>query len=151
MNDLVLEAKMILLMHRTNIIEDNMDNIRDWIKFSCDRCESRLYDIKILTVGLEEYVAQANTYLSSGCHNILFSDWCRLPNFTLKDLMETTIHEACHIIANMQIMSDAGHGPVWQECMNKCGLEPKVFVSNNEVVKWMHIEQNFTQTGMELV
>jgi len=86
MNDLVLEAKKVLLTHRTNIIEDNMDNIRDWIKFSCDRCGSKLHNVRILTMGFEEYVAQAHTYLLSGYHSILFFRLVQTPQLYVKRL-----------------------------------------------------------------
>jgi len=40
-----------------------------------------------------------------------------------EELLPTLVHELCHLVAGYK----AGHGPLWQEMMRRCGFPPQTF------------------------
>lgn len=100
------------------------EEINGWIQYACDCCDmSHLArDIKWeynnrLTRVLGRAWTHGRKIEISGYYNTL-------PEYTVDEFIDTIVHEACHIIADVKHKKDCGHGPLWKQCMIDCGLEP---------------------------
>lgn len=109
------------------------EEIRQWIEFACDSCQTPNLARKItfsFNNRVTSFVGKAKLREKS----IVFATkYFSHPDFTEQDAINTVIHETCHIIAwemygeklwvkkGSKTIFDA-HGPRWKRLMVKCGI-----------------------------
>jgi SprT protein len=101
-------------------------DIREWIRFACERNEVP----ELAQVILVEWNPRFTRRLGdAGYSSTTFRARIRLsiplwPRTSERDRRETVIHEACHIIVSYRFgFVAAPHGPEWKKAMKNCGVE----------------------------
>lgn len=121
--------------------------VLDWVKFSCDTCETPELFEKITV----KYSARMTRTLGRAFYDEnkikLSTKYINHPDYTEMEFIETIIHEACHLIC-YHIYGDSlkiktgknkirwdSHGARWKRLMVKCGVPPERLYTGKARIK----------------
>ena len=88
------------------------------IKKACDICGLAMYPSVVFNNRLR--VTAGRAWFPKCSIDLSLQLWTRM---TREDRLQTTVHEACHVISYMKTRF-IGHNKYWKHYMIKCGLKP---------------------------